>query len=121
MEAYTQILMAKNKNKKSGIVFSTDPDYEYEEDLLAEVETLPPSQQNLLITLQRLKGNKVVTKVYNFEGTEEDLKALGKELKSLCGCGGSVKNGEILLQGDFREKVKQTLDHEGYKYKTVGG
>jgi len=113
--------MAKKKNKKSGIVFSTDPEYDYEDDLLEEEETLPPSQQNLRITLQRLKGNKVVTKVYNFEGKEEDLKALGKELKSLCGCGGAVKNGEILLQGDFREKIKQALDREGYKYKTVGG
>ena len=114
--------MAKKKNKKSGIIYSTDPDFGYSyEGEEEEVQTLPPQQQSLRISLQRLKGNKQVTKVYQFVGTEEDFKALGKSLKSLCGCGGSVKNGEILLQGDFREKVKSYLQKNGYKYKQVGG
>ncbi len=112
--------MAKKKNKRSGIVYSTDPDYDYEEEY-EEAETLPVSQQSLRISLQRLKGNKVVTKVYNFKGTDNDLKDLGKELKTLCGCGGSVKEGEILLQGDFRDKVAQALERKGFKYKKVGG
>ena len=113
--------MGKKNKKRSGIIYSTDPDYDYEVDGEEEEETLPPNQQDLRITLQRLKGNKSVTKVYDFVGTEQDLKALGKELKSLCGCGGSVKNGDILLQGDFREKVKGHLSKKGYKYKQVGG
>ncbi|MEM9721637.1 MAG: translation initiation factor [Bacteroidota bacterium] len=113
--------MAKKKHKKSGIVYSTDPDYGYDYEEEEEEETLPPKQQNLRISLQRLKGNKQVTKVYQFVGKEEDFKVLGKTLKSLCGCGGSVKNGEILLQGDFREKVKSYLQKNGYTFKQVGG
>lgn len=113
--------MGKKKNKRSGIVYSTDPDYAYDVEQEEEVETLPPKQQDLRITLQRLKGNKQVTKVYQFVGSEADFKQLGKDLKSLCGCGGAVKNGEILLQGDFREKVKKYLTSKGYKHKQVGG
>lgn len=116
--------MAKKKNQrtnKEGIVYSTDPGYSYEEESGQEEETPPPHQQSLRISLQRLKGNKVVTKVYQFSGREEDLKALGKQLKSLCGCGGSVKDGEILLQGDFREKIAKFLTDDGYRFKFVGG
>ena len=113
--------MGKKKSKKSGIVYSTDPDYDYKVEQAEAEETLLPNQQDLRITLQRLKGNKQVTKVYQFIGTEADLKDLGKSLKSLCGCGGAVKNGEILLQGDFREKVKKYLTSQGYKHKQVGG
>jgi len=113
--------MAKKKNKKSGIVYSTDPDYTYEEEEQLEQETLAPSRQTLRIARQRLKGNKVVTKVYNFVGTEEDFKELGKMLKQYCSCGGTVKDGEIILQGDFREKLKPWLDRQGYTYKFVGG
>ncbi|MEL6255305.1 MAG: translation initiation factor [Bacteroidota bacterium] len=113
--------MAKKRNKKSGIVFSTDPDYEYGYDEDIVVETLPPQQQDLRISRQRLKGNKMVTKVYQFVGTDDDLKDLGKTLKQKCGCGGSVKEGEILLQGDFVEKVKNELSKMGYKSKQSGG
>lgn len=113
--------MAKKKNKKQGIVYSTDPDYGYEYDEEESVETLPPQQQNLKIELRRLKGNKQATIIYNFVGEEDDFKDLGKALKSKCGCGGSVKDGEIILQGDFREKVKTELGKLNYKYKQVGG
>ncbi|RMG29789.1 MAG: translation initiation factor [Bacteroidetes bacterium] len=114
--------MKPKKRKYDGIVYSTDPDYTYEQEQPEEEATLPPRQQTLKIQLDRkLKGGKKVTKVWNFVGSEADFKALGKELKSLCGCGGSVKNGEIMLQGDFRQKVQQALLAKGYKVKMVGG
>ena len=114
--------MSKKKQRRSGIVYSTDPDFEPEFDQgEQEAETLPPQQQDLRISLQRLKGNKVVTRVYQFVGSDDDLKDLGKQLKQSCGCGGSVKNGDILLQGDFRELIGKELSKQGYKYKLSGG
>ncbi len=113
--------MAKKKNNKQGIVYSTDPDYGYEYDEEQEEETLPPQQQNLKIQRKSLKGNKQATIIYNFVGSDEDFTDLGKMLKSKCGCGGSVKDGEIILQGDFREKVKGELEKLNYKCKLVGG
>lgn len=115
--------MAKKKknNRKEGVVYSTDPDYEYEFEEEQEEQTLPPEKQNLRITLDRLKGNKKVTRIYQYVGNEEDLADFAKSLKQLCGCGGGVKNGEILLQGDFREKVKKELVRLNYKFKQVGG
>ena len=112
--------MAKKKKVK-GIIYSTNPDYEYDFEEEEAADTPEPSRQNLRISVQRLKGNKLLTKVYNFVGSEEDLKVLGKHLKNKCGCGGSVKNGEILLQGDFREKIGKELSQMGYKYKFSGG
>lgn len=115
--------MAKKKknHKKEGVVYSTDPDYEFELEEEIEEETLPPEKQNLRIILDRLKGNKKVTRIYQYVGTTKDLNDLAKSLKQLCGCGGGVKNGEILLQGDFREKVKKEFDRLRYRYKQVGG
>lgn len=114
--------MGKPKNRRSGVVFSTDPDYTYGfDDDTEEPDTLPPSRQNLRITRQRLKGNKMVTRILHFEGSVDDLKRLGKELKQHCGCGGSQKDGEILLQGDFRDKVGTYLTEKGYRYKFSGG
>lgn len=112
----------KRKNDRQGIVYSTDDQFDYEYDEQEEVDTLPPSQQNLKIMLDRKqRKGKEVTLVTGFVGTEDDLKALGKQLKSKCGVGGSVKNGEILLQGDFRDKAMQLLTNEGYKVKKAGG
>jgi translation initiation factor 1 len=115
------INMSKKKKPNKGIVFSTDPDFEYDFEEEVEEESLPPQQQSLKIQLRRLKGNKQATIIYNFVGSEADFKDLGKTLKSKCGCGGSVKDGEILLQGDFRDKVKTELSKLGYKHKQVGG
>lgn len=113
--------MAKKKKRNSGIVYSTDSSYNYGNDDIHESATIPPQQQDLRISRQRLKGNKVVTRITKFIGKEDDLKDLGKLLKQKCGCGGAVKNGEILLQGDFVEKLKVELAKLGYKSKQSGG
>ena len=114
----------KNRRDKgrSGVVYSTNNDYDYDYDDDFVEETLAPSDQNLKVMLdKKSRGGKQVTLVDGFVGTEEDLKDLGKLLKSKCGVGGSAKNGEILVQGDFRDKVLQILQKEGYRAKRVGG
>ena len=114
----------KNKRGKgrSGVVYSTNQDFEYEYEGEFEAETLSPSQQNLKVMLdKKSRAGKQVTLVEGFIGTEDDLKDLGKMLKSKCGVGGTAKDGEILIQGDFRDKVLQILQQEGYKAKRVGG
>jgi translation initiation factor 1 len=118
--------MSKRKkhktNQQGGIMYSTDPDFEFEDFQEEEEETQPPQQQNLKVLLDRKqRGGKVVTLVTGFVGSEDDLIDLGKTLKSRCGTGGSVKEGEILVQGDKREKVMQLLTDMGYKAKKVGG
>lgn len=114
----------KNKRDKGriGMVYSTNDDYSYEYEGDLKAETLPPSQQNLKVMLdKKSRGGKQVTLVDGFVGTEEDLKDLGKMLKSKCGVGGSAKNGEILIQGDVRDKVLKLLQDQGYRAKRVGG
>lgn len=101
-------------------MFSTDPDFSYEESW-RESTTLPPHQQDLRIKLERYKGNKIATVIVGFIGSEEDLKDLGKTLKSKCGTGGSVKEGEIIIQGNKREQVGKILAEMGYKFKNSGG
>jgi len=110
------------KKNRKGIVFSTNPDYEYDYFEDEEQETLPPQQQKLkvIIDRKRRKG-KEVTLVTGFVGTTDDLKDLGKFLKTKCGVGGSVKDGEIIIQGNHREKTLKLLLDKGYKAKPSGG
>ena len=105
----------KNKPDNRGFVYSTDPDFRFEEEQ-QHVETLPPGQQKLRIRLEtKHRGGKTVTLVEGFVGTADDLETLGKQLKAYCGTGGSAKDGEIIVQGDQREKVLQWLIKNGYK------
>lgn len=114
--------MAKDWKERLGIVYSTNPDFEYNRENDEIQETLPPQQQDLRVSLDKKnRKGKAVTLITGFVGTEDDLKDLGKLLKTRCGVGGSAKNGEIIIQGDFREKVINLLDSEGYKVKRSGG
>jgi translation initiation factor 1 len=110
----------KIKRKNDGVVYSTNPDFEFiSED--TEQETLPAAMQNLKIWLDRKGGGKVVTRVAGYTGMTKDLEVLKKDLQKLCGSGGAVKDREILLQGDFRDKVLTFLISKDYKAKKAGG
>ncbi|MBQ6754893.1 MAG: translation initiation factor [Bacteroidales bacterium] len=112
--------MNHRKKNNSSIVYSTDPDFVFEDEMQEEIETLPPNQQTLRISLdKKQRAGKKVTLISNFIGSEEDLIALSKTLKTKCSVGGSVKDGDILLQGDFREKVAEILSSLGYKTKRI--
>lgn len=105
-----------------GMVFSTNKDFLDEVNQVEDEETLPPNEQYLEAHLEKKhRGGKVVTIIKGFVGTSDDLKALAKDLKKLCGVGGSAKEGEIILQGEFRDKIMEYLKKEGYKVKRVGG
>ena len=101
-----------------GVVYSTNPDFRYETVKAAEAETLPPAKQRLIVAIDRRnRGGKQVTLVTGFVGTQEDLKELGKTLKTRCGVGGTAKDGEITIQGDLRDKVVALLKEMGYNAK----
>jgi translation initiation factor 1 len=113
------------KNKKAGddgLVYSTNSNIQFNNlDADNEEESLAADEQNLRIHLDRLGGGKVLTRIVGYIGSEDEINALGKELKQKCGVGGSIKNAEILIQGDHRDKVLQILLKQGYKAKKAGG
>ena len=111
--------MADNDWKKRlGVVFSTNPDFTYEEEAEPEEATLEPSKQNLIVSIDRKgRAGKPVTPVTGFIGPAEDLAGLGRPPKMKCGVGGSAKDGEITIQGDFRDRVTALLKDMGYKAK----
>lgn len=112
--------MLKNKKNRKGVMYSTKPDFDYEYEN-EEQETLVNNEQQLKVCIDKHRAGKVVVIIKGFIGTTEDLKTLGKALKSKCGVGGSAKNGEIIIQGNLRDKVMEILKKEGYNYKRVGG
>ncbi len=106
----------KNKSDKNGFVFSTDPNFNFQEEEIPATETLAPQQQKLKVKLEtRHRSGKAVSLVTGFIGKEEDLQTLGKALKNFCGTGGSVKDGEIIIQGDQRKKILQWLLKNDYR------
>ncbi len=108
------------KKRSGNIVYSTNPNFQYEEE--EHIETLPNNQQQLRVMLdKKQRAGKKVTLVTGFIGANEDLQQLGKKLKNLCGTGGSVKDNQVIIQGDFRERILQYLIKEGYKAKFSGG
>jgi translation initiation factor 1 len=112
--------MSKKKSYNSlsdlgGLVYSTDPNFKAEQEEKASAATLPPAQQRLRVWLEtKHRAGKNVTLITGFEGSATELETLGKQLKTFCGTGGSVKDGEIIIQGDQREKVMQWLAKNGY-------
>jgi translation initiation factor 1 len=116
--------MAKKKLNSledlGGFVFSTNDNFEYEN--AKGEETLKPSEQSLEAHFSNKgRGGKTVTVIKGFVGSDNDLKQLGKHLKQKCGVGGSVKDGEIIIQGNYREKIMGILKKEGYLVKRIGG
>lgn len=111
--------MAENDWKKRlGVVFSTNPDFKYEEDCAETIETLEPSKQKLIVGIDRRKrAGKQVTLITGFIGDDADLSELCRTLKVKCGVGGSAKDGEIVIQGDFRDRVVALLKEMGYNAK----
>jgi len=111
-----QIHMKNNDWKdRLNVVYSTNPDYQYESIGEEEAETLPKNQQKLRVSMEKKgRGGKTVTLIRGFIGTEDDLKELSKLLKTKCGVGGSSKDGEIIIQGDFKQRIIDLLKAEGY-------
>ncbi len=109
--------MAKNFKHRVGVVYSTNPDFQYETDKRQEAETLPPDRQRLKLFFDSKRKGSGMTIVENFIGRDEDAKNLARDLKNLCGSGGSFKDGEILIQGDHREKIQAWLQEKGYQLK----
>ncbi len=111
--------MGKNNNndwkERLGVMYSTNPDFKYETDEEPGQELLPPQQQKLRLRIEKNgRGGKTVTVISGFIGPQTDMDALARTLKTFCGCGGSAKDGEIIIQGDFRDKLKAKLIQLGY-------
>lgn len=113
--------MKAKKNKPEGVVFSTNKNFNYQFEENTPTVTLPPQQQNLKLFLDRMGAGKLITRISGFIGDAADIAVLEKKLKQKCGVGGSIKSGEILLQGDHRDKVLQLLISDNYKAKKAGG
>ena len=110
--------MENDWKQRLGVVYSTNPDFQYQTEASAEEETLAPEKQRLIVGIDRRnRGGKQVTLVSGFVGKAEDLKELGRQLKTRLGVGGSAKDGEITIQGDFRDKVVSLLQQMGYQAK----
>jgi translation initiation factor 1 len=110
-----------NRKNRGGIVYSTDPEFKYEQEGDSTV-TLPASKQLLYIWIDsKARKGKTVSLIRGFIGADEDLEALARQVKTHCGTGGSVKNGEIIIQGEFREKIILFLNSKGFKTREAGG
>jgi len=108
--------MSKKNKSRQNVVYSTNPNFQFDSFEEEEQETLQPSLQKLYVSIdKKSRAGKEVTLIEGFVGAEDDLKDLGKQLKSKCGVGGSVKDGDILIQGNFRDKIMQMLEKDGYK------
>ena len=112
--------MSKKKNNLKGVIYSTNPnfEFEYEND---QLETLSPEKQNLKVCIDKHRAGKIAVIIKDFVGSTDDLNTLSKILKAKCGVGGTAKNGEIIIQGNVRDKVMDILEKQGYNCKRVGG
>jgi len=115
-------MIKKDFKNREGIVYSTNPGYKYSSSNEEKTESIPAQQQDLRVFLDRKqRAGKTVTIIRGYKGKAEDLEDLGKTLKSKCGTGGTAKDGEILVQGDFRDKIVLMLQSMGFKVKKAGG
>jgi translation initiation factor 1 len=112
----------KTLSDLGGIMYSTDPGFNYKVEEETQEEVIPNNKQDLRVTLDKKnRGGKAVTLITGFVGNDDELDKLAKTLKTKCGVGGAAKDGEVLIQGDFRDKVLAILQKEGYKVKKSGG